>query len=87
MGLHKGQCNNRNGRPADPLVAEFRKVVEKTKTPEGRTLMQHFIDKALVDNTVLIALAKKILPDKKQIDADIQGNVMFQVVNYKKPKV
>lgn len=82
-GFQKGVVTNPNGRPADPLVAEFRKIVEKIRTPEGRTLMEHFCDKALTDNTVLVALQKKILPDKKQIDADIQGNVIFEVVDFK----
>ncbi len=57
---------NRFGRPPRPEIEILRKGLEKDEKENGSHLIEHAIKLARKDNTVLIAILKKILPDKMQ---------------------
>jgi len=59
----------------DELVESIRRV-EKRK---GLKLLDHMVEEAFSNSTVLIALAKKLIPDLKQIEGDIniKGNLSY----------
>ncbi len=77
MTFRKGDPNiNRNGRPKSPEIEELRNAIkEATKTHEGRSLLQHFVEKAYDDNSVLVACIKKLIPDKHQMEAEVIADV------------
>lgn len=66
-------CANPTGRPKNPEMAEFRKALANVQAEKDRLpIFEHFIREAYNDHTVLIALLRKMLPDLKQIEADIK---------------
>lgn len=83
MAFIKGKSGNPKGRPAESAAEELRQAMRKYAKLKNQTIFERFIEQSYIDNGVLIAVNKKLLPDKKQIDADIQGNVTFEVVEYK----
>ena len=63
----KGNIANPHGRPIKPEVELLRIALEEEKKKHGgKHLINHAIDQAYIDNNVLIAILKKILPDKLQ---------------------
>jgi len=72
MPFEKGHSGNTYGRPVAPrgelndaFIAAIKKVEKKTKV----NLLRHFIERALKDDTVLINVMRKLLPDLKSLDA------------------
>lgn len=63
----KGQSGNPNGRPRQPEIQELRDALDKAKDKKGKSFLIHFIERAFMSDTVAIALAKKILPDLKEL--------------------
>ena len=70
----KGVSGNPNGRPptAKSELDRLRDAVKLVEKEQGITLYAHFVRQAFEDNTVLVALAKKLVPDLKQIDSSIE---------------
>jgi hypothetical protein len=61
----KGCVANPHGRPKNPEMEELRQAIRAArKTHGGRSILKHFADRAYVNDGVLIALMKKLLPDK-----------------------
>lgn len=75
MGLPKGRTNNPNGRPINSEAAELREALAQAKSKRGKGLLEHFVERAYTEDSVLIALIKKILPDKTQLEAEIMGTI------------
>jgi len=66
-------CANPTGRPRNPEFAALRKAIAKVESEEDKiSIFEHFVQEAYRDHTVLIALLRKMLPDLKQIEADIK---------------
>ena len=59
-----GNCANPNGRPRKPEIEMFRLAIEQVEKEKGTSLLVHAVQRAYVEDTVLVALLKKILPDK-----------------------
>ena len=70
----KGQSGNPSGREkgAKSELEKLREAVKKVEVKKGITLYTHFVEQAFTDNAVLTALAKKLVPDLKQIDGTIE---------------
>lgn len=64
----KGETGNRHGRPRVPEVEELRIALQKAKKENNKSFLEHFVQRAYRDDTVAIALAKKILPDKLETE-------------------
>ena len=59
-----GVSGNPNGRPPKPEIQLFRDALEQVEKGKGKSLLVHAVETAYKDNLVLVALLKKILPDK-----------------------
>lgn len=64
MGLPKGRTNNPNGRPRSPEIEIFRQALEEVEKKKNKTLLHHAVERAFADDGVLVALVKKMVPDK-----------------------
>ncbi len=71
----KGQSGNPHGRPIRGMAKDLERAIKKVEKKEGKKLLIHAAEMAFTDNGVLIALLKKILPDLKQIEARIEGEL------------
>ena len=80
MGLRKGQTNNPNGRPKKPEIEALRKAVKAVEKERGISLLKHFVEQAIDDKTVLVALMKKFLPDMKSQDINITSKTFADIV-------
>ncbi len=64
---------NPNGRPRNSEIDEFRAAIARVQKQQDRIpIFDHFVEEAYKDNTVLIALMRKMLPDLKMVEADIK---------------
>ena len=61
----KGETGNSKGRPEVPEIEELRRAIRVAKRKNGnKNILVHFVERAYVSDTVLIALIKKLVPDK-----------------------
>ncbi len=71
----KGQSGNPKGRPKRPELEELRKALDEAKKKHGnKSLLEHFAERAYENDAVLIALAKKVIPDKVSAELDVEDN-------------
>ncbi len=75
----KGETGNPNGRPRKPEVEELREALEKAQKKHNRSFLEHFIERAFINDNVAIALAKKIIPDKMQGDGFGGGTYVYVI--------
>lgn len=79
---NKGQFTKGNsfgrGRPKKPEIEELRKAIKVVEKQKDKKLLQHFIERAYKNDAVLIALIKKLIPDKTQADLDLSGNINLE---------
>jgi hypothetical protein len=74
-----GESGNPNGRPRNALtlqeLATAIRAVEKRKDPTSKkkrsSLIEHFIERAYINDTLLLGLFKKFIPDLSSFDAFI----------------
>ena len=72
----KGQSGNPYGRPNNPEVEELRQAIRSARKLNGnRSILAHFVQRAYINDVVLIALMKKLLPDKLSPLTTITNNV------------
>ena len=72
MKFQKGnQLGNRKGRPRAPEIEKLRQAIAEVEQEKGKSLLKHFVEQAFKDKRVLIALAKKIVPDLSAMDGKV----------------
>jgi len=74
---------NPNGRPKKPEIEALRKAIKAAEKGKDKTLLQHFVETAYEDKTVLVALMRKLLPDLRSADVNLaaeDGSIVFRVL-------
>ena len=59
----KGVSGNPKGRPQKAEIDKLRQALEYGESKHGKDIFYHAIDRAWVNDQVLIALLKKLVPD------------------------
>ena len=72
----KGVSGNPAGKPKGALteVTLLKKAIAKVEKEKKVSLYEHFVERALVSDMVLVALLKKLLPDKAGIELPNEGD-------------
>jgi len=82
----KGQSGNPAGKPkgANQPMTELRKAMKKVAKDHDCTPLENFVEQSYKDNAVLIALMRKILPDKKIENLTVGGqdNGPIQIIMF-----
>lgn len=68
-----GQSGNPSGRPKSKITTALENAIREAEVRNNKSLLEHFVERAYVDDTVLIALMRKILPDVKYVAADVHS--------------
>ena len=68
----KGQSGNPNGRPKKPEIDALRTAIKVVEKENDMTLLEHFVRRAYENDSVLVALCKKFLPDMKSIEGGVE---------------
>jgi len=51
------------------FISELHDAIRRVETRRGKRLVDHLVDMAFEDKTILLAVARKILPDLKHVEA------------------
>jgi hypothetical protein len=80
MAWMKGQSGNPKGR----VKSDARKLLEEAVAAEGKkrkkSIYQHMVERAYEDDTVLVALVRKLLPDLRMVDANLLQREPFKLI-------
>jgi len=91
MPWEKGQSGNVNGRPKgskNKLTLALQEAIEQVEKDKGKTLFRHFVERGFKSDNVLVALVRKLLADKTQVEGVLDGDikVKFEIIKSKKDK-
>jgi hypothetical protein len=75
MPFKKGVVSNPNGRPRRPEIEMLRHAAAEVEVEEKKSLYKHAVQQAYKDNSVLIAIIKKFVPDITKADIDVGVNI------------
>lgn len=82
MGLHKGQTNNKKGRPLQAAVEDLRKALAMVEKEKKISFLEDFVRKAFEDKSYAQTLIGKLVPDLKHIEGNVDTVVNLIVQNY-----
>lgn len=64
-----GRAHDQTKKTAKTAMEQFLAAIERVEKKTGKNLFDHFVERALKNDTIMIALMKKRLPDLKAIEA------------------
>ncbi len=68
-----GQSGNPKGRPKGKSVTvQLERAIKRVEKNHNIRLIDHFVERSYVSDVVLIALMKKLLPDKRFTEKELQ---------------
>jgi len=79
----RGNSGNPKGRPKKAEIDKLRKALEYGEQKFGKDIFYHAIERAFKNDQVLIALLKKLVPDKLEgvgFDTKIIFNQIKQII-------
>lgn len=83
MAWTKGQTGNPKGRPAGSYTQKKLEAAikrwERTHPGEGKVL-DRYITMAMSEPSVMVSLMKKLIPDRKAIEAELKNTGRISVV-------
>ena len=79
-GFKKGEAwnGNRSGRRLGEVQKAFKAAIKQVEKQKKKKLMVHLIERAFADDSVLVAVGKKILPDKFDMGEGIEQIVIIR---------
>lgn len=80
MAWKKGQSGNPAGRKRNEARELLEKAVHAEAKKRKKSLFEHAIERAYEDDTVLVALLRKLIPDLKGIDANLFIREPFRLI-------
>lgn len=81
MPFKPGQSGNPHGRPPIPEIQLFREALAAVEKDQNKSLLRHAVERAFKEDAVLIALLRKMLPDKIDTGIDLK-DLVVKIVNY-----
>jgi len=78
----KGKSGNLNGRPRDPIVAEMREALREVEKRKRKKLLVRFFERAFVNDKVLIAAVKKIVPDLQHTTGGLDSETIKSLADF-----
>ena len=89
MRYNKSKHIKSRGRPKvtiDYIAILNKAIIAEAKHHKGMDIICHAIQQAYLDNSVLVAMVKKLLPDLKSVDMKLDGSSPFKLVIDMTPK-
>jgi len=74
----KGVSGNPGGRPLNEWRTALDDAIRQVQKKKRKKLMVHAVEQAYKDNTVLVAILKKLLPDLKASELEINADNNMQ---------
>ena len=75
MKWAKGQSGNPNGRPAKPINTDLVAALKKEGVKRNKEFFAHVAALAYEDTTVALAVLNKLVPNLKQVDTTLEGDI------------
>jgi len=79
------------GRPKgskNKLTLALQEAIQQVEKEKNKTLFKHFVERGFKSDNVLVALVRKLLADKTQVEGVLDGDikVRFEIIKSKKDK-
>ena len=80
MPFKPGKSGNPSGRPKKPAVKALEKAIKEVEIEKGINFLKVSIETALKEPSVMVAILKKVLPDLKQVEAQVSNDINYGVI-------
>ena len=81
-GRPKGSRNKLNKSMLDKLIEVADKVEDNKTVSQGKSLLEHFVERAYRNDQVLVTYLKKIIADRNYLTESKEGNGSVQIIKF-----